>query len=108
MLEDPALYLAPFSLGDFVFNPPERMLTAADDTEVSLTDREVDIIVYLARHAGRAVPRDDLLRNVWRYQEGVDTHTLETHIYRLRQKIERVAETPEILQTKEAGYRLAL
>ncbi|MBI1215300.1 MAG: hypothetical protein GC185_05705 [Alphaproteobacteria bacterium] len=108
MLEEPALYLDGFPLGDYFFNPAEKLLAAEGREDIPLTDKEVDILVYLARHHARAVTRDDLLQNVWRYQQGVDTHTLETHIYRLRQKMESSAENPELLVTVETGYRLMI
>lgn len=63
-----------------------------------LTEKEVDILVHLAA-AGEAVGREALLEEVWGYNQGVSTHTLETHIYRLRQKIENDPETPTILKT---------
>jgi len=104
MLEEPALYLEPFALGDYIFHPQEKQLTDPADGAIDLTDKEVDILVYLAKH--RTASRDDLLKNVWRYQQGVDTHTLETHIYRLRQKIEKSADHPQLLVTDDQGYRL--
>lgn len=104
MLEEPALYLEPFALGDYIFHPQEKQLTDQGDGVIDLTDKEVEILVYLARH--RLASREDLLKNVWRYQDGVDTHTLETHIYRLRQKIEASADHPQLLVTDEQGYRL--
>lgn len=106
VLAEPVLYMSDMPVGDYTFRPQEKMLARGDD-EISLTDREVDILAYLARHRGGAISRDELLRNVWQYNEGVDTHTLETHIYRLRQKIEKSADDPQILQTVEGGYRLA-
>lgn len=106
MLEEPALYLDEFSIGPYVFQPQEKTLARSGQQDIALTDREADILVYLAKHRGTAVSRDDLLRDVWRYQDGIDTHTLETHIYRLRQKIEESAEQPALLVTAEGGYRL--
>jgi DNA-binding response OmpR family regulator len=81
---------------------------AKEGEDIALTDREVDILAYLVRHRQAPVSRDMLLKNVWQYQEGVDTHTLETHIYRLRQKIEASADEPRLLLTVEGGYRLHL
>lgn len=106
MLSQPVLYIDEMAIGSYLFKPQERSLTRPGGEEISLTDREVDILAYLVRHGGRPVSREDLLRNVWQYQEGVDTHTLETHIYRLRQKIELQAEDPRILLTAEGGYSL--
>jgi DNA-binding winged helix-turn-helix (wHTH) protein len=115
MLEEPTLHLDDFRIGAYVFNPQEKTLTIetrgeialTDRREIALTDKEADILVYLAKRGG-TVGRDDLLKHVWRYQEGVDTHTLETHIYRLRQKMEVSADNPVLLVTDEGGYRLKL
>lgn len=106
MLDEPALFLDAFKIGPYEFSPQEKTLAKAGSDDIQLTDKEVDILVYLARQSPDTVPRDDLLRDVWRYQEGVDTHTLETHIYRLRQKIEDIADAPQVLLTDGRGYRL--
>ncbi|MFH1157455.1 MAG: winged helix-turn-helix domain-containing protein [Pseudomonadota bacterium] len=108
MLAQPVLYIDDILLGPYVFKPQEKSLTPAEGEEIALTDREADILAYLVRHRGRPVSRDELLKNVWQYQEGVDTHTLETHIYRLRQKIEVSADDPSVLLTVEGGYSLHL
>lgn len=100
---EPALHVGDFYIGEYVFSPQDRKLTRGE-IDIALTDRESDMLVYIARQRGRAVARDELLKNVWRYQEGVDTHTLETHIYRLRQKL---SEGPALLLTEDDGYRLA-
>ena len=102
-LQEPALHIRDVALGDHLFSPQEKTLTLPDGTAISLTDRETDMLVYLARRPARAVARDELLRNVWKYQDGVDTHTLETHIYRLRQKTGE-----NFLVTTEEGYRLSV
>lgn len=107
MLAQPVLYIDDIAIGGQVFKPQEKSLLRDDGEEISLTDREVDILAYLVRHASRAVSRDALLKDVWQYQDGVDTHTLETHIYRLRQKIEANAEDPRILLTVDGGYSLS-
>ena len=52
------------------------------------------------------VSRETLLQEVWGYNSGVTTHTLETHIYRLRQKVEKDAASPQILVTEAGGYKL--
>lgn len=106
MIAEPALYLDDFRLGPYLFRPAERALSRDGAADIALTDKETGILVYLAKRRGAAAERDDLLRNVWRYQEGVDTHTLETHVYRLRQKIE-AGGGPALLVTDEGGYRLA-
>ena len=108
MLAQPVLYIDDIPLGSYVFKPQEKLLIPVKGEDIILTDREVDILAYLVRHRGKPVSRDELLKNVWQYQEGVDTHTLETHIYRLRQKIEISADDLPILQTVEGGYSLHL
>lgn len=106
MLAEPALYLPDIRIGAYTLKAQDRILSHPEKTDIALTDREVDILAFLAKQRGAAVSRDDLLKNVWEYQAGVDTHTLETHIYRLRQKIETAADAPEILLTDGGGYRL--
>jgi DNA-binding winged helix-turn-helix (wHTH) protein len=108
MLAQPVLYIDDIAIGDYVFKPQEKSLAREEEEDITLTDREVDILAYLVRHRQAPVSREMLLKNVWQYQEGVDTHTLETHIYRLRQKIEASAEEPRLLLTVEGGYRLHL
>lgn len=108
MLAQPVLYIDDIDVGACIFKPQEKSLQKGEGEEIALTDREVDILAYLVRRRTAPVSRDELLKNVWRYQEGVDTHTLETHIYRLRQKIEVSAEEPRILLTVDGGYCLHL
>jgi hypothetical protein len=100
ILSEPSLYLDDIALGPWVFRPQDRVLLK-DGREVALTDRETDMLVYLARTGGRAASREELLRHVWQYQDGVDTHTLETHVYRLRQKTGE-----DVIVTDQGGYRL--
>ncbi|MBU6475775.1 MAG: winged helix-turn-helix domain-containing protein [Alphaproteobacteria bacterium] len=108
MLAEPVLYMEDIPVGGLLFKPREKLLARPQGADIPLTDREADILAFLARHAPLAVGREALLKNVWRYGEGVDTHTLETHIYRLRQKIEESAEAPRLLLTEAGGYRLHL
>jgi DNA-binding winged helix-turn-helix (wHTH) protein len=108
MLAQPVLYLDDIAIGNYIFRPQERALARNEGEEVALTDREVDILAYLVRHRADPVSREALLKNVWQYQSGVDTHTIETHIYRLRQKIEVSADEPRILLTVDGGYTLNL
>ncbi len=108
MIAEPVLYIDDIAVGDYIFKPQEKALSREGQEDIALTDREVDILAYLVRHRETPVSREMLLKNVWKYQEGVDTHTLETHIYRLRQKIENSAEEPRVLLTVEGGYSLHL
>lgn len=106
MLAQPVLYIDDIAIGACVFRPQEKSIVNAEGLEIGLTDREVDLLAYLASRRGEPVRREELLKNIWRYQEGVDTHTLATHIYRLRQKIEISADAPRFLLTVEGGYCL--
>lgn len=95
------------SLGRFIFDPADTLLIPVDEGEdVMLTEKEAAILSCLAAEAGAVVSRRDLLTKVWGYVDGVETHTLETHIYRLRQKLEIDPAKPEILLTQEQGYSL--
>lgn len=80
--------------------------SAPDETPVRLTGKETAILSYLKSRGAAGSSREDLLARVWDYAENVETHTLETHIYRLRQKIETDPSNPEIILTKDEGYVL--
>ncbi|MCL2715849.1 MAG: response regulator transcription factor [Alphaproteobacteria bacterium] len=97
---------AVFSVGPYTFRPGSKTLTTTTDKRVRLTEKETAILRFLYRAGQVTVLRETLLQEVWGYNSGVTTHTLETHIYRLRQKIERDATTPEILITETGGYKL--
>ena len=98
---------AVFNIGPFVFRPSAKLLTEEEGGQkVRLTEKETSILKYLYRAGSRVVSRDTLLSEVWGYNTGVTTHTLETHIYRLRQKIERNPSEARILVTEPGGYRL--
>ena len=75
-------------------------------TRLRLTEKETAILKYLYRAGGKPVPREELLNDVWGYHAAVTTHTLETHVYRLRQKIELEPSNARILVTEPGGYRL--
>lgn len=96
-----------FTIGPYTFRPGTKLLV--DETKrkkVRLTEKETAILKYLYRAGARTIGRDVLLNEVWGYNSGVTTHTLETHVYRLRQKIERDPTHAEILITDAGGYRL--
>ena len=99
---------AALDIGGYKFRPAyKQLLDGADGKTVRLTEKETAILQYLYRADGATVSRETLLREVWGYRPGVTTHTLETHIYRLRQKIERGPSGTRILVTEPGGYRLA-
>src|SRR5438477_1501851 len=97
---------AVFSIGPYTFRPSSKLLINPKGNKVRLTEKETAILRYLYRAGQRPVSREVLLQEVWGYNSGVTTHTLETHIYRLRQKVERDASTPSILVTEGGGYKL--
>ena len=95
-----------FKVGPYTFKPSAKMLIRNDNRTVRLTEKETAIIKFLLRAGEQVVGRDVLLHDVWGYNAGVTTHTLETHVYRLRQKIERDPAHSEILVTEGGGYKL--
>ncbi len=99
---------AKFQIGTYLFYPSAKLLTASGGEKLRLTEKETAILQYLNRAKGTVISRDELLREVWGYNANVTTHTLETHIYRLRQKIETDPANAQLLITDAGGYRLAL
>jgi len=97
---------AVFTIGPYTFKPAMKVLTDEAERKVRLTEKETNILKFLYRATDGVVPRDTLLHEVWGYNAGVTTHTLETHIYRLRQKIEPDPSNARILVTESGGYRL--
>ncbi len=98
---------AVFTIGPYTFRPSAKLLTHGESKKkVRLTEKETSILKYLYRSGDAVVGRDKLLGEVWGYNAGVTTHTLETHVYRLRQKIESDPSAAEILVTEPGGYRL--
>jgi DNA-binding response OmpR family regulator len=99
---------AVFTIGPYSFQPGAKLLI--DDRsrrKIRLTDKETAILKYLYRAGNRVVSRGVLLDEVWGYNSGVTTHTLETHVYRLRQKIEPDRAQATLLLTEAGGYRLS-
>ncbi|MDA9975878.1 response regulator transcription factor [Alphaproteobacteria bacterium] len=96
-----------FTIGPYSFRPSEKLLIDEDrNRKIRLTEKETAILKYLYRTADSMVKREILLGEVWGYNARVTTHTLETHVYRLRQKIERDPSKVAILVTDPGGYRL--
>jgi DNA-binding response OmpR family regulator len=98
-----------FNIGSYSFRPSAKMLIDPEngDRKIRLTEKETAILKYLFSAGEKVIGRDVLLNEVWGYNSGVTTHTLETHVYRLRQKIERDPSNAELLVTEPGGYRLA-
>ena len=97
---------ATFSIGRYTFRPSAKLLLDERGQKIRLTEKETSILKFLYRAGEKVVGRDVLLHEVWGYNSGVTTHTLETHIYRLRQKIEREPSIAELLVTEAGGYKL--
>ena len=98
---------AVFAIGPYSFRPSAKTLSRGENgTKIRLTEKEAAILKYLYRAGRRVVPRETLLHEVWGYHPEVTTHTLETHVYRLRQKIERDPARAEMLVTEQGGYKL--
>jgi DNA-binding response OmpR family regulator len=98
---------AVFRLGSYEFRPAAKMLVDDNQRKIRLTEKETNILKYLYRAGEKPVSREELLAEVWGYNAGVTTHTLETHVYRLRQKIETDPSNARLLLTEAGGYRLA-
>ncbi len=101
-----------FTVGPYKFQPAAKMLVIGDgqnsggQKKIRLTEKETAILKYLYRVGNKTVSRETLLGEVWGYNAAVTTHTLETHIYRLRQKIEAEPSAARLLLTEPGGYRL--
>ncbi|HEY5288595.1 MAG TPA: response regulator transcription factor [Caulobacteraceae bacterium] len=98
---------AVFRIGPYEFQPAAKLLVDERGRKLRLTEKEASILKYLYRDGPKAVSREELLAEVWGYNAAVTTHTLETHVYRLRQKIELDPSAAHLLVTEAGGYKLA-
>ncbi|MFD1333521.1 response regulator transcription factor [Methylopila musalis] len=97
---------AVFAVGPYTFKPGAKMLVTDKNAKIRLTEKETAILRFLYRAGSSVVGRETLLQEVWGYNSGVTTHTLETHVYRLRQKIEADPSNARLLVTEAGGYKL--
>ncbi|RXF69575.1 response regulator transcription factor [Hansschlegelia zhihuaiae] len=97
---------AVFTIGPYTFRPGGKMLVTEKNAKIRLTEKETAILRFLYRAGSSVVGRETLLQEVWGYNSGVTTHTLETHVYRLRQKIEADPSNARLLVTEAGGYKL--
>lgn len=98
---------AEITFGDALFRPRESSFIVKEATDpIFLTEKERDILITLYKAGEKGLPRDQLLAQVWAYVQGVETHTLETHIYRLRQKIEADPSKPTFLVNEDNQYKI--
>ncbi len=105
MLRDISSIPSKIKIGDaFFYKDDARFETG--DTQIFLTEKETSLLLLLWQNIPAIVTKDTLLKAIWEYQNDLETHTLETHIYRLRQKIETDPAHPKYLLTEKHGYRL--
>ena len=97
---------AVFQVGPYTFHPGSKLLVSDKGSKTKLTEKETAILRFLYRAGRKPIAREVLLQEVWGYNAQVTTHTLETHIYRLRQKIEADPGNARLLVTDAGGYRL--
>ena len=93
-------------IGPFVFFPEKKIITLNDQTDIELTEKEVGILKCLLSSGEETVDKDKILKQVWNYNPGVTTHTLETHIYRLRQKLEINPSIPRVIVSESGGFKI--
>jgi DNA-binding response OmpR family regulator len=95
-----------YNIGNYVFKPNSKILESNKGRSIRLTEKENNILNFLYKNLRNTVSRETLLHEVWGYNSKVTTHTLETHIYRLRQKIEDDPSNACFLITEPGGYKL--
>ena len=96
------------TIGPFVFYPEKKVIILNNQTKIELTEKESGILKCLLSTAKEIVDRETILKQVWDYNPSVTTHTLETHIYRLRQKLEIDQSIPRLIISKGGGFKLNL
>ncbi len=94
------------TIGPFVFFPEKRVMIIDNKTKIELTEKEAGILKCLLGTDEEKVDRDTILKQVWDYNPSVTTHTLETHIYRLRQKLEIDKSIPRLIISKGGGFKI--
>tara|TARA_Y100000287_G_C14127806_1_gene308235 strand:+ start:31 stop:714 length:684 start_codon:yes stop_codon:yes gene_type:complete len=95
-----------YRIGPFVFFPENKVIKFNDQPDIDLTEKEVSILKCLLSHGEESVDREKLLKQVWNYNLGVTTHTLESHIYRLRQKLETDPSIPRLIISEGGGFKI--
>ena len=91
-------------LDNVTFYPIKKLLVNSSNLEIRLTEKETDILLFLYYSVNKVVSKDILLHKVWGYSNGVNTHTLETHLYYLRKKL----DNDKLITTEKGGYLLSL
>lgn len=99
--------MVPKRIGKYLFLEDESLLFGPDDSKkIRLTEKEMAILIRLSAANGESVSRKTLLEEVWGYKAGINSHTLETHIYRLRKKTDDLGSSSSFLKTSRDGYKL--
>jgi DNA-binding response OmpR family regulator len=99
---------ASFAVGPYMFRPADKVLLGGvERRDVNLSEKETAILKHLYRAGDAAVDSETLYSEIWDHATSLITHTLQTHIYRLRQKIEDDPAQPAIILSEKGGYRLA-
>ncbi len=94
-------------IGEFCFVPHLKRLNNINKNKfINLTEKETSILSLLIKYKGKTVMKDKLLRVIWGYDNIIDTHTLETHVYRLRKKISKIESSFEVIKTTGGGYQI--
>ena len=95
------------TFNQYVLYPSRKEILNIRNREITkLTEKEVCILKYLYKNKDKIVNKNDLMQEVWEYAADATTHTVETHIYRLRQKVEKEDETAQLILTSDGGYQL--
>ena len=94
------------NIGPFLFYPIKKIVILGDQVKIELTEKEVDILKCRLNSGEEYVDREKLLKQVWNYNSDITTHTLETHIYRLRQKLEIDPSIPRLIISKGGGFAI--
>lgn len=97
-------------IGPYLFSPQRRLLEKVKNgrTTIQLREKETELLLFLVTAPEGYASRQTLLQHIWGFQQGMETRTLETHIYQLRQKIEANHQKPKLLLNTEEGYRLMM
>ncbi len=93
-----------FNIEGYIFQPSLKMLIGKDEKKIKLTDKETLIMEYFYKNKNKVLNKESLLLNVWGYKKNITTHTLETHIYRLRKKLSSNHIKGKIILSKNNGY----
>ncbi len=92
---------------NYILYPSRKEVLNMRNNELTkLTEKEVSIIKYLYKNKDKVVGKNDLMCEVWGYSADATTHTVETHIYRLRQKVEQENIAAQLILTSDGGYQL--